>query len=190
MWANPWERRKLGDNEMKKFLVLLMLASTMAFASDVDDMFGEGEDQFVFDRFSDEAILLEIDRNAAISCNKGLCTLHSMESRYGGFEVTFGVGEGSGLSGTSGKDGVNIYTGGYDSCNSCDTLNWGFQVKYSKGKCTQTVKVPKSVYYAVNRYMFGLLTDEGGTRRGFTPADEAMIMFYTTIMNNVKGCTK
>ena len=69
MWANPWERRELADKEMKKFLVLLMLASTMAFASDLDDMFGERQDQFVFDRFSDEAILLEIDRNAAISCS-------------------------------------------------------------------------------------------------------------------------
>ncbi|EQC50499.1 hypothetical protein [Bacteriovorax sp. DB6_IX] len=170
-------------------LVFLLLTSSFAFASDIDDMFGDGEDQFVFDRFSDESILLEIDRAAAISCDKGLCTLHSMESRYGGFEVSFGVGEGNGFQ-AGGKDGVNIYTDGYGACNTCGQLNWGFQVKYSKGKCTQTVKVPKSVYYAVNRYMYGLMTDEGGTRRGFTPADEAMIMFYTTIMNNVKGCTK
>ena len=174
---------------MKKFLLLLAMVSSMAFASDVDDLFGNGEDQFVFDRFSDESILLEIDREAAVSCSNGLCTLHSMESRYGGFEVSFGVGEGNGMQ-TGGKDGVNIYTDGYGGCNTCGTLNWGFQVKYSKGNCTQTVKVPKSVYYSLNRYMFGLLTDEGGTRRGFTPADEAMIMFYTTIMNNVKGCTK
>lgn len=174
---------------MKKFLLMFLLLAVNVYASDVDDMFGDGEDQFVFDRFSDEAILLEIDKDAAISCENGLCTLHAMESRYGGFEVSFGVGEGSGY-GSNGKDGVNIYTNGYSTCNSCDQLNWGFQVKYTKGKCTQTVKVPKSVYYAVNRYMYGLLTDEGGTRRGFTPADEAMIMFYTTIMNNVKGCTK
>jgi len=171
---------------MKKLLVLLAMMSSMTFASDIDDMFGNGEDQFVFDRFADESILLEIDRAAAISCDKGLCTLHSMESKYGGFEVSFSVGEGNM---GSGSDGVNIYTDGYGA-NSNDGLNWGFKVKYSKGKCTQTVKVPKSVYYALNRYMYGLLTDEGGTRRGFTPADEAMIMFYTTIMNNVKGCTK
>ncbi len=173
-----------------KCLLMLGFVAQMSFAGEVDDIFGSGEDQFEFDRFSDESILLEIDRNAAISCDKGLCTLHSVESRYGGFEVSFNVGQGTGSTGLGGKDGVNIYTGGYGTCETCDALSWGFQVKYSRGKCTQTVKVPKSVYYAVNRYMYGLLTDEGGTRRGFTPADEAMIMFYTTIMNNVKGCTK
>lgn len=174
---------------MKKFLSVLVLLSSLTFAGDIDDVFGDGEDQFKFDRFSDEAILLEIDRDAAVSCNNGLCTLHSMENKYGGFEVSFSLGEGS-MGSSNGKDGVNIYTGGYGSCDSCDQGYWGLNVKYYKGKCTQTVNVPKSVYYSLNRYMYGLLTDEGSTRRGFTPADEAMIMFYTTIMNNVKGCTK
>lgn len=42
--------------------------------------------------------------------------------------------------------------------------------------------------YALNRYMYGLMTETGGTRRGFTPADEAMIMFYTTVMKQATGC--
>jgi hypothetical protein len=37
--------------------------------------------------------------------------------------------------------------------------------------------------------MYGLMAEDGGTRRGFTPADEAMIMFYTTIMSKASGCT-
>jgi hypothetical protein len=36
--------------------------------------------------------------------------------------------------------------------------------------------------------MYGLISEEGGTRRGFTPADEAMIMFYSTIMKQATGC--
>ena len=170
-------------------LILALLMTFSILAGDIDDVFGGGDDDFRFERFSDEAILLEIDREAAIACENGLCTLHSVENRYGEFEVSFNVGEGNPFAGGNRSDGVQIYTGGYGDCNFCDNqMYWGFQVKYTKGKCTQTVKVPKSVYYAVNRYMYGLLTDEGDTRRGFTPADEAMIMFYTTIMNNIQGC--
>jgi hypothetical protein len=36
--------------------------------------------------------------------------------------------------------------------------------------------------------MYGLMTETGETKRGFTPADEAMIMFYTTIMKQANGC--
>jgi hypothetical protein len=40
----------------------------------------------------------------------------------------------------------------------------------------------------MNRYMYGLISEDGGIRRGFTPADEAMIMFYSTIMKQASGC--
>lgn len=171
---------------MKKLLLIFAILVSPVFADEIDDLFGGGDDGFEFERFSNESILLEIDTEAKVACKKGLCTLHAMENKYGEFQVSFNVGEGS----PSGGDGVNVYTGGYSNCSDCDRSFWGFTVKYIKGKCTQTVKVPKSVYYALNRYMFGLLNTDGTSRRGFTPADEAMIMFYTTIMDNVKGCQR
>ncbi len=173
---------------MKMKNVLLMLAlllSTNVLAGDIDDMFGGGEDEFEFERFSDNQILLAIDADAEVACNAGVCTLHSVSNTYGGWEVSFNVGEGS--NGNSG--GTNIYTGGSTGSSSEPRDYWGVQVKYGRGSCTQRINVPRSVYYAVNRYMYGLMTEEGGTRRGFTPADEAMIMFYTTIMSKASGCT-
>lgn len=178
---------------MKKLLkILLILLSLNICASEVDDIFGEGEQEFEFERFSDKSILLAIDEDAKVACSSGgLCTLHSVTNRYGGFEVSFNIGGGSQSNINNGEGSVtNIYTGDRGSnCNGCDQRFWGISVKYKKGKCTQTIKVPRSVYYAINRYMYGLMTDTGGVRRGFTPAAEAMIMFYTTIMNKASGCS-
>lgn len=175
---------------MKKVLLMLaLLLSSATFAGgDIDDMFGGGEDQFEFERFSDNQILLAIDADAEIACRHGLCTLHSVSNNYGGWSVSFNVGEGSQMNNNG---GTNIYTGGQSGygCNDCPRDYWGIQIRYGRGQCTQTIKVPRSVYYAVNRYMYGLMTEEGGTRRGFTPADEAMIMFYTTIISKATGCT-
>lgn len=168
-------------------LTLALLFSTALFAGDIDDMFGGGEDEFEFERFSDSQILLQIDADAEVACHSGVCTLHSVSNNYGGWEVSFNLGEGNS---TNNGGGTNIYTGGAGvGCNDCPRDYWGIQVKYGRGQCTQRINVPRSVYYAVNRYMYGLMTEEGGTRRGFTPADEAMIMFYTTIMAKATGCT-
>jgi hypothetical protein len=171
---------------MKNLIFALSLVLSFGLmADDIDDIFAGGEREFEFERFSDNSILLAIDEDARVACNGGLCTLHSVTNSYGGFEVALNVGEGSQYG--NGGSGVNIYTGG--NSNSNDGEYWGVTVKYKKGRCTQRINVPRSVYYSVQRYMYGLMTEEGGTRRGFTPADEAMIMFYTTIMNKANGCT-
>lgn len=178
---------------MKKLLLALSLLSTLAvptFADDIDDIFNPGEGEFEFDRFSNEGILLKIDQDARIACsNDGQCKLSSVRTDSKGWEVSFNVGQGGGINSGS---GTTIITGGYDGkndgCNTCDQLNWGLTVAYRSGQCVQTVMVPRSLYYAMNRYMYGLMTETGETKRGFTPADEAMIMFYTTIMKQANGC--
>lgn len=173
---------------MKKLSLLftLLLASNL-YAGTIDDIFAPGDDQFQFERFSDEMVLVQIDQDANIACKDGLCTLHSVTNNYGGIEVSFQIGEGNTSNSGSGSV-TNIYTGGNGN-NIGDGTFWGFNIRYKRGNCTQTINVPRSVYYAINRYMYGLMTDTGGTRRGFTPADEAMIMFYTTIMDKASGCT-
>ncbi|MFG1485664.1 hypothetical protein [Halobacteriovorax sp. RZ-2] len=169
---------------MKKLLMILLLMFTSTtFANDVDDMFGSGEDQFEFEKFSNEEILLRIEEDIKVSCRKGECTLFSTENKFAGFEVGFNIGEGMNQQAGS---GVNIYTGGYGG--QINGEYWGVNVRYYNGKCTQRIKVPKSVYIAINRYMYGLLDTDGNTRRGFTPADEAMILFYTTIIGKSSNC--
>ncbi len=178
---------------MKKLLFALSLIAALVsptFADEIDDIFNPGEREFEFDRYSNEGILLKIDQDARIACSiEGLCKLSSVRTDSKGWEVSFNVGQGGAINSGS---GTTIITGGYDgkndTCNTCDQLNWGLTLAYRSGQCTQTVMVPRSLYYAMNRYMYGLMTETGETKRGFTPADEAMIMFYTTIMKQATGC--
>lgn len=177
---------------MKNLMALLLCLLTLnvfAGGDSIDDIYSGGEDDFEFERFSDNQILLAIDADAEIACSNGLCTMHSVTNKYGGFEVSFNVGEGNSNNSGSGTI-INLGDDQYGSdCSTCPSQYWGVEIKYSKGSCTQTVNVPRSVYYSVNRYMYGLMTEKGGTRKGFTPADEAMIMFYTTIISKASGCT-
>jgi hypothetical protein len=176
---------------MKKLLTLLLvLASLGVMADAIDDTFGPGQGDFDFDRFDNQAVLRHILGDAQVACQGGLCTLSSVTTRNHGFSVSFNAGVGQNNN-NYGNGGTVIVTGQDDygtngTCNDCPS--YGMTISYNAGKCTQEVNVPKSVYIAVNRYMYGLMTEEGGTRRGFTPADEAMIMFYTTIMKQANGC--
>ena len=70
-----------------------------------------------------------------------------------------------------------------------NAMTWGVNIAYNVGHCTQTVMVPRALFYALNRYMYGLMQANGEAKKGFTPADEAMIMFYTTIAKQATGCS-
>lgn len=187
---------------MKNLLLLLLLAglsfnvmadnTTGGGDGDIDDMFAGGTDEFEFERFSDDRILVAIDADAAINCSsEGLCTLAATTTNNRGFTVSFNVGEGgsqNGLGGYgNGNGGTTINVGG-DNSSDNNEVQWGVNIRYSIGTCTQKVKVPRALFYAINRYMYGLMNSDGSVRRGFTPADEAMILFYTTILNKAAGC--
>ena len=183
---------------MKSFLFVLLsfffqVAIAQVQQDDLGDDFGGGHREFEFEHFDDQSILLAINRDARIACNKaGLCQISSVTSRDHRFTATFMVGQGNmwgaGMGGAGNAGGgTNIIIPGGNGFFSNEPF-YSLSLRYTVGRCTQTVNVPRSVYYAINRYMYGLLTEEGGTRRGFTPADEAMIMFYTTIMKQATGC--
>lgn len=160
-------------------------------SQDVRELYGCETNEFGFERFDDATILMAINRDARISCSEGgLCRLSSVTSNDSRFTATFSFGEGNTFNNGSGSGTNIIIPGGGTGCgNLCDSgPYYGITLRYTKGRCTQTVNVPRSVYYALNRYMYGLMTETGGTRRGFTPADEAMIMFYTTVMKQATGC--
>lgn len=172
-----------------KFLLLFSLSGIL-WASDMDDFLSSGEREFQLRRFSNEEVLLQIDRDAEIACKpNGLCVLTAVSTNDERFTVELSVGQGN--NGQIGGDGNNIYLpGDYEghTYNNND-INWGISVRYTKGRCRQQIEVPRALYYSVNRYLYGLMTEEGGVRRGFTPADEAMIMFYITIQKLATGCT-
>jgi hypothetical protein len=187
---------------MKRLLLALGLLGFLmgaAFAdgnggdTDIDDMFGGGTDEFEFERFSDDRIMVAIDQDAAINCDSaGLCTLSAVTTNSRTFTVNFNIGEGNNASGGfggfgEGNGGTTINLG--DSENGdASRGHWGVNIQYKVGTCTQKVKVPRALFYSMNRYLYGLMGAEGSVRRGFTPADEAMILFYTTILNKASGC--
>lgn len=170
---------------------MLLVSVNVSAGDDIDDMFGGGTDEFEFERFSDDRILVAIDQDAAVNCDsEGLCTLSAITSNSRNFSVNFNLGQGNNNSGGFGGYGDNGGTTINIGDDSQDANNdyWGVSVQYKIGSCTQKVKVPRALYYSMNRYLYGLMTDEGSVRRGFTPADEAMILFYTTILNKASGC--
>ena len=175
---------------MRTFLLLsLLIVNSLAFAGSIDDIFDPGNKEFIFERFTDNKILLAIDNDARIACQpNGQCVLSSGKTDSKGWEIAFNVGQGGR---TNSNGGTTIITGGYDlgqnNCADCSPTYWGFTVAYRVSHCTQVVLVPRSLYYSMNRYLYGLMQETGETRKGFTPADEAMIMFYSTIMKQASA---
>ena len=154
-----------------------------------DDRFGSGNDEFEFEKFENHYVLVAIKRDMDIACDKqGLCTLSAVTSHDHRFSAQFSIGEGNSMSGMNSGSGTTVIVPGATG-NAYDSQPYyGLSLRYTAGKCTQLIKVPRSLYISINRYMYGLMNEDGGTRRGFTPSDEAMIMFYSTIMKQATGC--
>lgn len=153
------------------------------------DRFGGGSNEFEFETFDNHSVLVAIKRDMDIACNKaGLCTLSAVTSSDRRFTAQFNIGEGNNLGAWNGGGGTTVIVPGQNDNMYGSQPYYGLSLRFTTGRCTQTVQVPRALFISMNRYMYGLMTDEGGTRRGFTPADEAMIMFYSTIMKQATGC--
>ncbi|MGB0454123.1 MAG: hypothetical protein ACPGJV_10460 [Bacteriovoracaceae bacterium] len=169
-------------------MTFLLIGSSHTIADEIDDLFagGESEREFEFKRFSREHIFAAIAHDAKLVCKNGLCTLTASHKKYRRFNVSFSLGEGNQNDSISTGGGTIIDLGGNN--NNSDDSFWGLRVSYEQGYCDEEIRVPRLLYYVINRYIAGLLDEEGDTRMGFTPADEAMIMFYTTISKQLTGC--
>ncbi|MFI5391551.1 MAG: hypothetical protein ACHQYQ_09330 [Bacteriovoracales bacterium] len=187
---------------MKKVLFvlcLLMSGSKMAFADNIDDLFAGGEDrEFEFARFSEANVMEAISHDAGMACKNGLCTLTSNDTRFKEFSINMNGGMGNNENGGFGGygpgsgTGIGIFlptTGGSSLDLPFESrLHANINIQLKVGTCVRTVKIPRSLYYAINRYMYGLMNEDSTTRRSFTPADEAMILFYTTVMKEASAC--
>lgn len=188
---------------MKSLVILILVSSFSAFAQkepapgpNYNDRFGGGNDEFEFETFDNRSVMVQIKRDMDIACDRaGLCTLSAVTSNDARFTTQFNIGVGNQYGGwNNGNNGAGgttiIVPNGNDCQTGCNNEPYyGLSLRYTRGRCTQRVLVPRALYIAMNRYMYGLMAEDGGTRRGFTPADEAMIMFYSTIMKQASGCT-
>jgi hypothetical protein len=183
---------------MKRLIILFTFLSMIGFsikADEIDDLFAGGEDQeFVFERFSEDNVMAAIAHDAGVVCEDGLCKLTSVDTKWKDFTININGGIGNnasnGFGGFGDGGGTFIDLGNNSSGNVSfsDRFHAGINMRISVGTCTRSVNIPRSLYYSINRYMYGLMNEDSTVRRSFTPADEAMIMFYTTVMKQVEGC--
>lgn len=116
-----------------------------------------------------------------------MCTLFSVSNSGDEFKISFNVGTGD--QNYDGNSNIIIVPGNSDNSSLNNNNQFvGLNVSYTYKTCEQEIKVPRSLYIAMNTYMYGLISEEGTTRRNFTPADEAMIIFYSTIIKQATGC--
>lgn len=160
----------------------------------IDDIAGDGADEFQYVRYTDEYIQLKIHDQAKVACKKGMCTLFVVNenNHFFGVDFTVGYGQQNGAFGNGNLGngtGVVVVGGGNGGFNDDPEPFVAMTARWGINRCTQKIKVPKALYISMNTYLYNLINEDGTPRRGFTPADEAMIMFYTTIMKQASACS-
>lgn len=128
---------------------------------------------------------------ANLACNGSLCTLFSVSVNKKSFNITTYVGDG--MPGQQ-NGGTNNYYGNNQTgqTGAQGKLGYGIQITWDNTHCTKDVNVDRSVYDSVTTYMRELLNStpgEASTYPQFTPAEQTMILFYTTVMDLTKGST-
>jgi len=170
------------------FLMMGILSISNGLA---DEFEGGVEDQFKLTRFSDEQIQIEIQNKIKIACKGDRCEMASVTNKGESFVVSVyaGVGNSNNSTGNS-NGGVIIVDGnGGNSTSDASAPYVGISMKYITGNCTQSVNVPQSLYVAMNTYLYHLINEDGSIERQFSPAQQTMILFYTTILKQASGCT-
>jgi hypothetical protein len=126
---------------------------------------------------------------ANLACNGSLCTLFSVSVNKKNFNITTYVGDGMPAQQSTGN---NYYYGNTQASGPSGKLGYGIQVTWENTNCTKNINVDKSIYESVTTYMKELINVTPGepkTYPQFTPAEQTMILFYTTVMDLTKGST-
>ena len=164
-------------------LIIAITSSTAVFAADDYSEPTPGastvENKAIFDKDKDN-----------IACKGSLCTLFSVTSNNRTFNITTYVGDGMPTS--SGSGTTNYYGSTTGTTGATGTLGYGIEISAEWTHCVKNINVDKSVYDAVTTYMRELINTTPGepsTYPQFTPAEQTMLLFYTTVMDLTKGAT-
>ena len=148
---------------------------------------GSGEYEQIY--YTPAYISKMIANDMSIQCYRGLCEMAMVDTRGKAFvaEVTAGYGNQNGMNGSGGPGGLVIVgTTGY---NNTPQPYFGVTLRYVSQHCVQSVRVPTSLFVSMNTYLYNLINEDGTTKRSFDPAEQTMILFYTTILKQATGCT-
>lgn len=172
---------------MKSKLVMmafLLLAATRSFAGEFDG--GSGEfDGPSSGSYSETDIQRKIRNEMAVSCRGSLCQIVGQDSHGSGWTVQFQVGYGDNYNNGGGD---SIYIGGDGRFEKNDNPYANITVTYRNYKCRSNLLVTPAVYRFVNTYLYSMVNSDGSVKRNFSPADQTVILFYTTMLNKVDSC--
>lgn len=167
--------------------VLIVLASLfLSYASHANE-FDEGSGEFdtpARPGYSESDIQKKIENEMAIACSGNLCKVVGQDNQGSGWTVQFQVGYGNN---DNNGNGDTIYIGGNNNNNN-DKGYASVTVTYRNFKCHSNLLVTPAVYRFVNTYLYNMVNSDGSVKRNFSPADQTVILFYTTMLNKVSAC--
>jgi hypothetical protein len=135
--------------------------------------------------YNESEIQKKIENEMAVACRGNLCSIVGTDSSGQGWTVSFNVGYGTG----NGNSGNSFYIGSDGkNGNMGNDYYAGITVTYQTYTCNSTLRVTPAVYRFVNTYMYNMVNSDGSTKRNFSPADQTVILFYTTMLNKVDNC--
>jgi hypothetical protein len=170
----------------KRALIVLatLLLSFVSHADEFDN--GSGEfDTPTRPGYSEADIQKKIENEMAIACSGNLCKVVGQDNQGSGWTVQFQVGYGNSYN--NGGGGDTIYIGGNNNNNSNNAFA-SVTVSYRNFKCHSNLLVTPAVYRFVNTYLYNMVNSDGSVKRNFSPADQTVILFYTTMLNKVSAC--
>jgi hypothetical protein len=132
-----------------------------------------------------------IEDSMRISCQNGLCQMAMVDTRGRSFviEVSAGYGPNTGVSGAGGSGGGVVVVNPGGSGFGLNQPFLGVTLRYVNQNCRQYVNIPASLYVSMNTYLYSLVNEDGTIKRTFDPAEQTMILFYTTVLKQANGCS-
>ena len=164
---------------------IALVLSSHAYADEFDG--GSPEyDPRPAPHYSEADVQKKIENEMAMACKGNLCSIVGTDGAGQGWTVSFNVGYGNNNNST----GNNFYIGadGKNASNNDPQYNAGITVTYKNYTCNSTLRVTPAVYRFVQTYMYHMVNGDGSTKRNFSPADQTVILFYTTMLNKVDNC--
>jgi hypothetical protein len=135
-------------------------------------------------KYTEAEIQRKIENEMQIACSGNLCRIVGTDSQGSGWTVQFNVGYGS----SSGNGTGNNFFIGTTAPTTENNYYAGLTITYRNYTCQSSLKVTPSVFRFVNTYLYNMVNSDGSTKRNFSPADQTVILFYTTMLNKVDNC--
>lgn len=165
------------------FALMASICLNSAFAGEFDG--GSGEfDPKPQPVMNEAEIQKKIADEMSVACSGNLCKIVGTDGSGEGWTVSFNVGYGN----NNNNNGTAIYIGDPNSYNQNSNWNAGITVTYKNYTCESSLRVTPAVYRFVNTYMYNMVNSDGSVKRNFSPADQTVILFYTTMLNKVESC--